>query len=67
MVPLARRTRTVKLCSFDARGKGPIQATLLYNQGGEREISEKKGDGLLVSYARATRGLGRPSLDARSM
>ena len=29
MVPFARRVRTIRLCSLDARGLGPIQATLL--------------------------------------
>ncbi len=29
MVPFARRMRTIKMCSLDARGLGPIQATLL--------------------------------------
>ena len=29
MVPFARRVRTIRMCSLDARGLGPIQATLL--------------------------------------
>jgi hypothetical protein len=29
MVPFARRARTIRMCSLDARGLGPIQATLL--------------------------------------
>jgi len=29
MVPFARRVRTIRMCSLDARGSGPIQATLL--------------------------------------
>ena len=41
MVPFARRVRTIRMCSLDARGEGPIQATLLNNQG-EGKISEKK-------------------------
>jgi len=28
MVPFARRVRTIRMCSLDARGLGPIQATL---------------------------------------
>ena len=28
MVPFARRVRTIRMCSLDARGEGPIQATL---------------------------------------
>lgn len=36
MVP-ARRVRTIKMCSLDARGEGPIQATLKgANAGAER-------------------------------
>ena len=41
MVPFARRVRTIRMCSLDARGEGTIQATLLNNQG-EGKISEKK-------------------------
>ena len=41
MVPFARRVRTIRMCSLDARGEEPIQATLPYNQG-EREISKKQ-------------------------
>jgi hypothetical protein len=29
MVPFARRVRTIRMCSLDARGLGPIQATHL--------------------------------------
>ena len=29
MVPFARRVRTIRMCSLDARVLGPIQATLL--------------------------------------
>jgi len=29
MVPFARRVRTIRMCSLDARGSGSIQATLL--------------------------------------
>ena len=29
MVPFARGVRTIRMCSLDARGLGPIQATLL--------------------------------------
>ncbi len=29
IVPFARRVRTIRMCSLDARGLGPIQATLL--------------------------------------
>jgi len=29
MIPFARRVRTIRMCSLDARGEGPIQATLL--------------------------------------
>ena len=29
MIPFARRVRTIRMCSLDARGSGPIQATLL--------------------------------------
>jgi hypothetical protein len=29
MVPFARRVRTIRMCSLDACGLGPIQATLL--------------------------------------
>jgi hypothetical protein len=29
MVPFARRVRTIRMCSLDARGLGPTQATLL--------------------------------------
>jgi hypothetical protein len=28
MVPFARRVRTIRMCSLDARGLGPIQATI---------------------------------------
>ena len=28
MVPFARRVRTIRMCSLDARGVGPIQATI---------------------------------------
>jgi hypothetical protein len=28
VVPFARRVRTIRMCSLDARGLGPIQATL---------------------------------------
>jgi hypothetical protein len=27
VVPFARRVRTIRMCSLDARGEGPIQAT----------------------------------------
>ena len=37
MVPFARRVRTIRMCSLDARGEGPIQATLLRNGGSEEE------------------------------
>ncbi len=29
MVPFARRVRTIRMCALDARGLGPVQATLL--------------------------------------
>ncbi len=28
VVPFARRVRTIRVCSLDARGLGPIQATI---------------------------------------
>jgi hypothetical protein len=28
MVPFARRVRTIRMCSLDARGLGPIKATI---------------------------------------
>ena len=37
MVPFSHRVRTIKMCPLNARGEGPIQATLLKNGGGERE------------------------------
>ncbi len=37
MVPFARRVRTIRMCSLDARGEGPIQATLR-----RREINEER-------------------------
>ena len=63
MVPFARRVRTIRMCSLDARGEGPIQATLLRN--GEEKICEKEDASLANLRARATRGLRRPSLNAR--
>jgi len=60
-VPLpARRTRTVKRCSFDARSKGqPGYASLSEWVIVVREMEE---DGPWRSlFARATRGLPRPS------
>ena len=64
---LARRTRTIRLCSSDARSRGqpwpppPIR----FRRGGVEEKKGKKG-GLAIPCARATRGLRRPSLDART-
>ncbi len=53
---LARRTRTIGMCSFDARSKGQPWP-LLYVVNGV-----KRGLGLSSSCARATRGRGLPSL-----
>src|SRR5713226_3164986 len=41
MVPFARRVRTIRMCSLDARGEGPIQATLLKN-GGRKRYTRRK-------------------------
>jgi hypothetical protein len=50
MVSLARRVRTTRMCSLDARGKGPIQATLFkeYVEGGEKTewVQEQRRDGV---------------------
>jgi len=40
MVLLARRVRTIRMCSLDARGEGPFQATLLIDEG--EKITERK-------------------------
>jgi len=45
MVPFARRVRTIRRCSLDARSEGPIQATLLKND--EEKLCEKEGAGLV--------------------
>jgi hypothetical protein len=55
-VPFARRVRTIRMCSLDARGKGPFQATLLIN-GGEK-ISEGKERSVSLPCSRNA----RPSL-----
>ena len=51
MVPFARRVRTIRMCSLDARGEGPIQATLLRNGGGGKDNREERRQpvGLLCS------------------
>ena len=41
MVPFARRVRTIRMCSLDARGEGPIQVTLLKN-GGRKRYTRRK-------------------------
>ena len=57
---LARGTRAIGMCSFDARSKGQPRLLPLVDGGADEESR------LLISCARATRGLRRPSLDARS-
>ena len=52
------------MCSFDARTGGSTRLS-------PKEVGEKSLEGMgmvacLISCARATRGLRRPSLDARS-
>ncbi len=80
--PPARGTRTIRMCSFDARirgstrppfeacneqarkdGRGTARPSFLL---AEATRSEGWEGGLLISCARATRGLRRPSLDKRS-
>jgi len=64
---LARRTRTIRPYSFNARSRGqpwPLPP-IRFCSGGVKEKKGKKG-GLAIPYARATRGLRRPSLDART-
>ncbi len=41
MVPFARRVRTIRMCSLDARGEGPIQAALL-KIGGKKRYTRRK-------------------------
>jgi hypothetical protein len=57
--------RTIRMCSLDARGEGPIQATLLRNEGAWRERDGKREQpgGLL---ARRTCTMKQCSFDARS-
>jgi len=68
MVPLARRVCTIGMCSLHhARGKGPIQASLEgVREGKEKDglvLQEQRRDGArMIFWARATRGLRRPSL-----
>ena len=64
---LARRTRTIRLCSSDARSRGQPwpPPPMGFRIGGVEEKKGKKG-GLAIPCARATRGLRRPSLDART-
>ena len=50
VVPFARRVRTIRMCSLDARGLGPIQATLFESASytpaallGTRRVSARQG------------------------
>jgi len=66
MVPFARRVRTIRICSLDARGLGPIQATLFESASytaaallGTRRVSARQGwagekSGLFQHPARRT-------------
>jgi hypothetical protein len=42
MVPFARRVRTIRMCSLDARGEGPLQATLVREQVEEQSAHESQ-------------------------
>jgi hypothetical protein len=63
--PFARRVRTIRMCSLDARGEGPIQATLLRNGGVWRERWEERA-AMRLLLARRTRTVKRCSFDARN-
>ena len=65
---LARRTRTIRMCSSDARSRGQPwpPPPIGFRSGGVEKKKGKKG-GLAIPCARATRGLRRPSLDARTL
>jgi hypothetical protein len=67
---LARRTRTMKLCSSDARSRGqPWPLPPILGKGNKERGMEgrERNGGLAIPCVRATRGLRRPSLNARTM
>jgi hypothetical protein len=63
MLPLARRVRTIRMCSLDARGEGPIQATLRRGEVNAERDGKRGQPGVLL--ARRTRTMKQCSFDAR--
>ena len=73
---LARRTRTMKLCTSHARSRGqpwPLPSRCVREAKREHpslasgRVKREREGGLAIPCARATRGLRRPSLDARTL